>query len=76
MTIKEKAKQLIDNYYGVTDCNFGYRQQLICAIKCANEVIDQWEYIDTYLGDGMGELNPNLTYWLGVREELINLRIE
>ena len=40
------------------------------AENTINEVIEQWTYIDTYLADLNGELNPNLKYWLDVKTEL------
>lgn len=42
------------------------------ALLVADEVISQWEYIDTYLADMNGELNPNLRYWYKVRKYINN----
>lgn len=33
-------------------------------------IIKQWEYIDTYLADLGGKLNPNLKYWYEVKQEI------
>lgn len=38
------------------------------ALIAVDNIIEQWDYIDTYLGDGNGELNPNLAYWYKVKE--------
>ena len=44
-----------------------------CALICVEEIIGQWEYIDTYLADLNGELDPNLKYWYNVKKELEKL---
>ena len=65
MTPKEKAEQLIDKHYAISGqprFSKGY------ALITVNEVIEQWEYINTYLADGRGELNPNLKYWYEVKK--------
>ena len=77
MTSKEKALELVDK------CNNQLQKDMTCivyvenakqcALICVNEVIDQWEYIDTYISDLGGKLNPNLKYWLEVKEELLKL---
>jgi hypothetical protein len=41
-----------------------------CALIAVQEIIDQWEYIDTYLANLNGEFNPNLHYWQEVENEL------
>lgn len=51
--------------------NLQYAKQ--CALICVDEIIDQWEYIDTYISDLGGKLNPNLKYWLEVKQELLKL---
>lgn len=74
MTIppKEKAKELFD-YYDELLFNI-INKDIIkkCAIKAADEIISQWEYIDTYLGNGQGNLNPNLEYFYEVKTEIEN----
>lgn len=44
-----------------------FKKILLCVV---DEIITQWEYIDTYLADGQGGLNPNLKYWQEVKKEL------
>ena len=39
------------------------------ALICVKHIIEQWE---TYLGDGRGELNPNLRFWKEVKIEMVN----
>ena len=74
MTPKEKAKQLYDKMKFETEFNsqpstvHGMCKKL--ALVCVDEVISQWDYIDTYLADLNGELNPNLKYWHEVKTEL------
>jgi len=62
----DKAKQLIDKMSGDT-----YQDSINNAIVAVDEIIEQWDYIDTYLGDGRGELNPNLKYWYEVKGEIL-----
>ena len=85
MNQKEKAKELIEKYKPHMYCYMGsgmlsntYDESVVlqnavkCSIIAVEEIIDQWEYIDTYLADGNGELNPNLKYWYQVKKELEN----
>lgn len=44
-----------------------------CALIAVDEIISQWEYIDTYLSDLKGELNPNLRYWYEVKQKINQL---
>ena len=72
MTPKEKAIELVEKYLddemiGLILEEFEAKQ---CALLCINEVISQWDYIDTYLADMNKELNPNLKYWYDVKQEL------
>ena len=46
-----------------------------CAYIALNEIIDQWEYINIYLADGSGELNPDLKYWYEVKRELQKISV-
>jgi hypothetical protein len=59
MTSKEKAEDLLDLFEIKTYARYAVEQ-----------IIEQWEYIDTYLANGNGELNPNLKYWHEVKKEL------
>ena len=71
MTPKEKAKELMQKAYDLNQHN--KTTQSRCkqiALLCVDEVISQWEYIDTYLSDLNGELNPNLKYWYDVKAEV------
>ena len=66
MTPKEKAKKIYSQYMnlGVDDTDRTAKQ---CTLIAVNEIIEQWDYIDTYLADDNGGLNPNLKYWYDVR---------
>ena len=64
MTPKEKAESI---YHQYTNLGIDDKTSIQCAIIAINEIIKQWEYIDTYLADMNGELNPNLKYWYKVR---------
>ncbi|MDV3749753.1 hypothetical protein CMU21_18140, partial [Elizabethkingia anophelis] len=67
MEAKDKAKELVKKFENVEYLQdfSGMNERLAvdCAIISADEIISQWEYIDTYLADLNGELNPNLKYW-------------
>lgn len=75
MSAKEKAKELLDKYSFVYipnyTSNFEIKQAAIIAV---DEIIEQWDYIDTYLADGRGELNPNLKWWHEVKSEIEKLK--
>jgi len=62
----EKLKQIQQRFrdLGYTNDN-EIKEMSDIVIK---EVIGQWEYIDTYIADMCGELNPNLKYWYQVLE--------
>ena len=79
---KEKARELVEKFLefttGEEDNGFTTiysiekhkKNATQCAIIAADEIINQWEYIDTYISDGMGKLNLNLKYWNEVKSEL------
>jgi len=70
MTPKEKAINIVTEMHEHTD----YIQDAIkCALIAVKEVVSQWFIVDTYIGDGRGELNPNYRYWLEVEQELKKL---
>ena len=79
MTPKEKAIDLVDKFnpYALDSASDKSRGGEVSAKQCAliavDEIIEQWIYIDTYLGNGNGELNPNLKYWTEVKTELQKL---
>ena len=77
MTPKEKAKKLFDKYYIVCQ---EYTEEIQCSIQakeCAliavDEIIQQWEVIDTYIADFGGKLNQSLKYWQEVKQEIEKL---
>ena len=84
MTPKEKAKELIDKMDVIHYMKLGGKnsnskglpismhdsQVKQCAKIAVEEIIKQWEYIDTYLSNMNGELNPNLKYWQEVKKEI------
>jgi len=73
MSPQEKADQLINNFY-LENIRWGLITAKNHALICVDEIILQWEYIDTYLADGNGELNPNLKYWYEVRKGIENYK--
>ena len=77
MSPKEKVLELVDKYNNQLQkdmaCIVYVENAKQCALICIEEIISQWEYIDTYLADLRGELNPNLKYWYEVKKELFKL---
>ena len=84
-TSKDKAKILVEKYFFELTKKSNYkpvkedqgksfhafeRKAIECAKIAVDEIIEQWEYIDTYLSNMGGELNPNLSYWQEVKNEL------
>ena len=65
MTPKEKAEQLIDKHYSISG---QLRFSKEYALVTLNEVIEQLEFINTYIVDGRGELIQNLKYWYDVKK--------
>jgi hypothetical protein len=72
MTPKERAVSILDEYKkALRPDNESWKEEAKqCALIAVNEIIGQWEYIDTYLADMGGELNLNLKYWISVKKEL------
>lgn len=74
MTPKEKAEELLDEMFNQIFPSYGADKiAKECALIAVNEVVDQWIVVDTYIGDGQGLINPNLKYWLEVKQELEKL---
>ena len=77
MTAVEKAHELV---YKMYDEMFYYKDGYSssdaigaakkCALIAVDEVIEQWQYIHSYIANGMGELSPNLRYWEEVKQEI------
>ena len=70
MTPREKAVSILCKFYELPHVMNMYDDGKDCAMVCVDEIISQWEYIDAYLANGNGELNPNLRYWKEVKKEL------
>ncbi len=77
MTPKEQAKKLLNRYFDLfsiqLENTISEYEAKHCALVAVNEIIDQWDYIDTYIADLKGTLNPNLKYWIEVKIELEKL---
>ena len=79
MTPKDKANEIFNKFYFAKNKD-GYHSMnryrtRECAYIALNEIIDQWEYINIYLADGSGELNPDLKYWYEVKRELQKISV-
>jgi hypothetical protein len=81
MTPKEKAEELFNKYYQYDITIIGIESQFeergIClydakqlALITVDEIIQQWEVIDTYIADFGGKLNQSLKYWQQVKQEI------
>jgi hypothetical protein len=65
MTPKEKVQWLVDKY-----SYFEPNTAKQCALIAVDEIIQQWEVIDTYIADFGGELNQSLKFWQQVKQEI------
>lgn len=71
-----KSLELFTKFNNIKHSVSTHRQRersIQCALICVDEMIDQWEYIDTYISDFGGKLNSNLKYWYEVKQELLKL---
>ena len=77
MSPQDKAKQLVEKYYNLFSIQLENEISMMeakrCALLAVQEIILQWDYIDTYIADLKGALNPNLKYWLQVKTEIEKL---
>jgi hypothetical protein len=64
MTPKEKAEQIQKRFKDRGYINDSEIKEM--SLIVANEVTEQWEYVNTHLADLNGQLNPNLKYWYDV----------
>lgn len=71
MTAQQKAAEIVAKLGAKGYLNKAQIKEMAQMIVA--EVVAEWEYIDTYLGDGKGALNPSLMYWLEVQKIIINL---
>jgi len=72
MTPKEKAKELLWKYLPILEgwkCEDSNKAKQ-CALIAVDEIIQQWEVIDTYIADFGGELNQSLKFWQEVKQEI------
>ena len=74
MNAQDKAKQLVEKYYNLFSIQLENEISMMeakrCSLLAVQEIILQWDYIDTYIADLKGALNPNLKYWLQVKTEI------
>ena len=68
MTPRGKAEQIQKRFKDIGYTNDSEIKEM--SLIVVNEVTEQWEYVDTYLADLNGELNPNLKYWHDVIDVL------
>ena len=67
MTAKEKAQDLVDRYYWIFGDGYLGERHIQCALIAVDEILLQWEYIDTYLYNLSGK------YWQEVKQEIEKL---
>jgi len=78
MTPKEKAIELVKRYDGITDVNFGIRQQKKCALIAVDEILITVMYRDHKLKK-YSEITcrePNIyfaSWWEEVKQEILKL---
>jgi hypothetical protein len=84
MTAKDKAKDIVSEMYieykpseddasGVYVFYMNLEIAKRCALIAVDEIIQQWEVIDTYIAGFGGKLNQSLKYWQEVKQEIQNL---
>ena len=78
MTPKEKAKELVNNYYNAMnpnapDCNISYRQAKECALIAVDEIIESGIEIDYYFDKSIGYYLSYLEYYAEVKQEIEKL---
>jgi hypothetical protein len=75
MTPQDKAKELVSKFTFLSypESNMKFYNPKQCALIAVDEIIDQWEYIDTYIADLGGKLNLNLHFWQQVKQEIEKL---
>jgi tetrahydromethanopterin S-methyltransferase subunit B len=80
MIPKEKANELGNRFYDGSVFDYDKEEHILEREKAkkratiaVDEIIEQWEYIDTYLADMNKGLNPNLNYWKNVKLEIEKL---
>ena len=62
MTHKEYAEALVNKYYGITDFNFGIKEQKKCALIAVDEILELLKILEI-----------NNSYYLEVKQEIENL---
>ena len=70
---KQKTKKMLEDTYNLIKDECPPTEAMdahLIVIYFVNEIVQQWEYIDTYLGNNGGKFNPNLQYWLDVKNEV------
>lgn len=70
MRPKEKASELVNKYFGITDVNFEIRQQKKCAIILVNQIIS---LMISFHGREIKDSINKIEYWQEVKEEIEKL---
>lgn len=67
MTAKDKAKNIVNNYYLDTERMLSITESKHYGLKCVDEIIDVLTECETYK-----DVNPNLPigYWKEVKKEI------
>lgn len=71
MEAKEKAKELVEKYYKLTDVNWGIRQQKQCALIAVDELINATQY-KSHMKYAHNECET-VEYWIEVKNEIEKL---
>lgn len=70
MIPKEKALELVNKYYGITDVNFGMKQQKQCASILVNQITS---LMISFHGREINDNTSKIEYWQEVKEEIEKL---
>lgn len=68
MTPKEKAQELVDKMYGVTD--YQAKQSALIAV---DEILSELAYTQNYVEDAMNKIKVYISYWQEVKTEIEKL---
>lgn len=68
MTPQEKAQELVDKMYGVTD--YQAKQSALIAV---DEILSELAYTQNYVEDAMNKIKVYISYWQEVKTEIEKL---
>ena len=72
LTKKQEANKIIDKYFGITDVNFGFKEQKKCALIEIDAIISlNIKYHGREIEDNL----HNINYWQEVKKEAEKMQV-